>query len=124
MSTDRIAALERMVSELMRNTAGIPVRWASGGSGGGGTSTTDVQIYRVILPVGKATSNLETDWNIAGTGHLIDPSTGIENTDTEITLTNRGYWAYPAGTLIFDFGNGILIGPCGPPAFGWWDGDV
>ncbi len=81
MSTDRIAALERMVSELMRNTAGIPVRWASGGPGAG----TDYRLIRGQSYGIQSGATVLID-NVVVLAGSLDPSDG--DTAAQITVAN------------------------------------
>lgn len=77
--TDRIRDLERRVSELSRNTAGIPVRWASGGGGGGGADGGNRRGARVTTIIPAAADNLFANWGTGGAVKTLDPNSGEED---------------------------------------------
>ncbi len=69
-----IQTLEKRIRDLEAATAGIPVRFAIGGAGGGGTSIKAVRVSGFNLQTTTKAEPAEADWTTVHTGADCPPA--------------------------------------------------
>jgi hypothetical protein len=85
-----------------------------GGGGGGGAPPS----YRVKTRIPAAAGNNTARWG-TGEGDRLDDASGLQ-TGEFVTLVNRTSVSYEVDTQVWDLGNGLIVGKCGPEAIGYW----